>query len=150
MSNLDTSGVNLGFSGDSSKIGPINKEVGKLDRSGTTLDQSDDEHHGSEDIVLSMPQSKFESPTPQNDEVTSPSSNKPNQSSAKDVIDPVKRQLPLHQTRGIPKPTHEKELSRKVKYPMSHYVPNHHFSESNMSFVNQLSIISFLTVCRKP
>ena len=52
-----------------------------------------------------------------------------------------RKQLPPHQTRGIPKPTYEPELSSKVKYPISHYVSNHHLSESNKSFVNQLSTV---------
>lgn len=54
----------------------------------------------------------------------------------------IRKQLPPRSTRGIPKPTYEPELSRKVKYPMSHYVSNHRLSESNMSFVNQLSTVS--------
>ena len=33
------------------------------------------------------------------------------------------------------------QLSIKVKYLMSNYVSNHHLSESNKSFVNQLSIV---------
>ena len=53
-----------------------------------------------------------------------------------------RKQLPLRQTRGIPKPTYEPELSSKVKYPISHYVSNHRLSESNKSFVNQLSTVS--------
>ena len=71
----------------------------------------------------------------------------PNQSPAEDgpaavVFEPPRKQLPPHQTRGIPKPTYEPELSSKVKYPMSHYVSNHRLSESNKLFVNQLSIVS--------
>ena len=70
----------------------------------------------------------------------------PNQSLAKDVPDlvskPSRKQLPLCHTRGIRKPTYEPELSSKIKYPMSHYVSNHRLSESNQSFVNQLSTVS--------
>ena len=70
----------------------------------------------------------------------------PNQSPAEDgpvvVSEPLRKQLPPRQTRGIPKPTYEPELSSKVKYPMSHYVSNHRLSESNKSFVNQLSTVS--------
>ena len=69
----------------------------------------------------------------------------PNQSPIEDgpaVVSEPRKQLPLRQTRGIPKPTYEPELSSKVKYPMSHYVSNHHLSESNKSFVNQLSTVS--------
>ena len=55
---------------------------------------------------------------------------------------PPRKQLPPRQTRGIPKPTYEPELSSKVKYPMSHYVSNYRLYESNKSFVNQLSTVS--------
>ena len=58
------------------------------------------------------------------------------------MSEPPRKQLPLRQTRGIPKPTYELELSSKVKDPMSHYVSNHRLSELNKSFVNQLSIVS--------
>jgi hypothetical protein len=58
------------------------------------------------------------------------------------VSEPSRKQLPPCHTRGIPKPTYEPELSSKVKYPMSHYVSNHRLSESNQSFVNQLSNVS--------
>ena len=58
------------------------------------------------------------------------------------MFEPPRKQLPPRQTRGIPKPKNEPELSSKVKYPMSHYVSNHRLSESNKSFVNQLSTIS--------
>ena len=54
---------------------------------------------------------------------------------------PPRKQLTPCQTRGIPKPTYEPELSSKVKYPMSHYLSNHRLSESNKSFVNQLSTV---------
>ncbi|KAL6332594.1 hypothetical protein AAG906_009017 [Vitis piasezkii] len=49
---------------------------------------------------------------------------------------------PHRHNKGIPKPTYEPELSTKVKYPMSNYVSNHRLSESNKSFVNQLSTIA--------
>ncbi|KAH9774810.1 retrovirus-related pol polyprotein from transposon RE1 [Citrus sinensis] len=68
----------------------------------------------------------------------------PNQSSAEDVptISPIRRILPQRQNRGIPKPTYEPDFSSRVKYPMSHFVSNHRLSESNQSFVNQLSVVS--------
>lgn len=70
----------------------------------------------------------------------------PNQSFAEDVPiinpSPIKRIVPQRQTRGIPKPTYEPSLSSRVRYPMSHFVSNHRLSESNQSFVNQLSIVS--------
>ena len=77
----------------------------------------------------------------------------PNQSPAEDgpavVSEPLRKQLPLCQTRGIPKPTYEPKLFSKVKYLMGHYVSNHRFSESNKSFVNQLSTISSPNPCRR-
>ncbi|RVW45977.1 Retrovirus-related Pol polyprotein from transposon TNT 1-94 [Vitis vinifera] len=56
--------------------------------------------------------------------------------------DPFMKRLPHRHNRGIPKPTYEPELSTKVKYPMSNYVSNHRLSESNKSFVNQLSTVT--------
>ncbi|RVW42232.1 Retrovirus-related Pol polyprotein from transposon RE1 [Vitis vinifera] len=56
--------------------------------------------------------------------------------------DPFIKRLPHRHNRGIPKPTYEPELSTKVKYPMSNYVSNHRLSESNKSFVNQLSTVA--------
>ena len=54
------------------------------------------------------------------------------------------KRLPHRHNRGIPKTTYEPELSSKVGYPMSNYVSNHHLSESNKSFVNQLSYVAIL------
>mgnify|MGYP004622524293 FL=1 len=56
--------------------------------------------------------------------------------------EPPRKKLPERVTRGIPKQTYEPEISNKVKYPMSHFVSNHDLSESNKSFVNQLSAVS--------
>ena len=115
-----------------------NENVGELDLSGINLDHSGDERD--EDLdneVVDQPSS--ESLVPQ-------ATDTPNQSPAEDgpvvVSEPLRKQLPPRQTRGIPKPTYEPELSSKVKYPMSHYVSNHRLSESNKSFVNQLSTVS--------
>ncbi|RVW46152.1 Retrovirus-related Pol polyprotein from transposon RE1 [Vitis vinifera] len=71
----------------------------------------------------------------------------PNQSSSVEgdlnlESDPFMKRLPHRHNRGIPKPIYEPELSTKVKYPMSNYVSNHRLSESNKSFVNQLSTIA--------
>ena len=71
----------------------------------------------------------------------------PNQSSFVEGVlnlepDPFMKRLPHYHNRGIPKPTYEPELSTKVKYPMSNYVSNHRLSESNKSFVNQLSTVA--------
>ena len=52
------------------------------------------------------------------------------------------KRLPHRHNRGIPKPTYEPELSTKVQYPMNNYVSNHRLSESNKSFVNQLSTVT--------
>ena len=58
------------------------------------------------------------------------------------MSEPPRKQLQQRQTRGIPKPTYEPELSSKVKYLMSHYVSKHRLFESNKSFINQLSTAS--------
>ena len=68
----------------------------------------------------------------------------PHQSSSSEGVlnletEPSKKRLPHRHNRDIPKTKYEHELSSKVRYPLSNYVPNHHLSESNRSFVNQLS-----------
>lgn len=115
-----------------------NENAGELDLSGINLDHSGDERdEDPENEVVEQPPS--ESLAPQ-------ATDTPNQSPAEDglavVSEPPRKQLPPRQTRGIPTPTYEPELSSKVKYPMSHYVSNHRLSESNKSFVNQLSTVS--------
>ena len=115
-----------------------NENASGLDLSGVNLDHSGDERDKDPDNeVVDQPPS--ESLAPQ-------ATDTPNQSPAEDgpavMSEPLRKQLPLRQTRGISKPTYEPELSSKVKYPMSHYVSNHHLSESNKSFVNQLYTIS--------
>lgn len=73
-------------------------------------------------------------------------SNTPHQLSSEDIptLQPEipRKQLPECFNRGIPKSTYKPVLSSKVKYPMSHYESNCNLSESNQSFVNQLSTIS--------
>lgn len=114
---------------------PGNQDLSESDISGATLDKSGDEH--SETEILDPHSFEFQVP-----HVT----DMPNQSFADDVPDlesePSRKQLPPRCTRGIPKPTYEPELSSKIKYPMSCYMSNHRLSESNQSFVNQLSIVS--------
>ncbi|RVW31514.1 Retrovirus-related Pol polyprotein from transposon RE1 [Vitis vinifera] len=95
----------------------IEPEAGELDMSG--------QQFGSEDVFTEIP----------------------NQSSSVEGVlnlepDPFMKRLPHRHNRGIPKPTYEPELSTKVKYPMSNYVSNHRLSESNKSFVNQLSTVA--------
>nr|CAN61235.1 hypothetical protein VITISV_003186 [Vitis vinifera] len=63
------------------------------------------------------------------------------------LVYPFMKRLPHRHNRGIPKPTYEPELSTKVKYPISNYVSNHRLSESNKSFVNQLSIVAIPNKC---
>ena len=115
-----------------------NENVGELDLSGINLDHIGDERDEDlENEVVDQPPSESLAP-----QVT----DTPNQSPTEDrravMSEPLRKQLLPHQTRGIPKPTYEPELSSKVKYPMSHYVSNHLLFESNKSFVNQLSIVS--------
>ncbi|RVW12248.1 Retrovirus-related Pol polyprotein from transposon TNT 1-94 [Vitis vinifera] len=95
----------------------VNQEVGELDMSG--------QQFGSEDVFTEIP----------------------NQSSSVEGVlnlepDPFMKRLPHRHNRGISKPTYEPELSTKVKYPMSNYVSNYRLSESNKSFVNQLSTVA--------
>ena len=115
-----------------------NENAGELNFSGINLDHSGDERDEDlENEVLDQP--PYESLAPQANDT-------PNQSPAENgpavMSEPPRKQLPPRQTRGIPKPTYESELSSKVKYLMSHYVSNHRLSESNKSFVNKLSIVS--------
>ena len=115
-----------------------NENAGELDLSGKNLDHSGDgRDEDLENEVVDQPPS--ESLAPQ-------ATDTPNQSLAEDGLvvmsEPPRKQLLSRQTRGIPKPTYEPELSSDVKYPMSHYVSNHGLSESNKSFVNQLSTVS--------
>ncbi|WKA07496.1 hypothetical protein VitviT2T_025316 [Vitis vinifera] len=95
----------------------VNQEAGELDMSG--------QQFGSKDVFIEIPNQS---------------------SSVKGVLnlepDPFMKRLPHRHNRGIPKPTYEPELSTKVKYPMSNYVYNHRLSESNKSFVNQLSTVA--------
>ncbi|RVW22827.1 Retrovirus-related Pol polyprotein from transposon RE1 [Vitis vinifera] len=95
----------------------VNQEAGELDMSG--------QQFGSEDVFTEIP----------------------NQSSSVEGVlnlepDPFMKRLPHRHNRGIPKPTYEPELSTKIKYLMSNYVSNHCLSESNKSFVNQLSTVA--------
>ena len=115
-----------------------NENAGELDLSGINLDHSGDEFD--EDLENEVvDQTPSESLAPEETDT-------PNQSPVEDgpavMSEPPRKQLPSRQTRGIPKPTYEPKLSSKVKYPMSHYVSNHRLSESNKSFVNQLSNVS--------
>ena len=115
-----------------------NENASELDLSGINLNHSGDERDEDlENEVMDQPPS--ESLAPQ-------ATDKLNQSPVEDgpavVSKPPRKQLPPRQTRGIPKPTYEPGLSSKVKYPMSHYVSNNRLSESNKSFVNQLSTVS--------
>ena len=97
-----------------------NENAGELDLSGINLDHSGDERD--EDLnneVVDQPPSESLAPH---------ATDTPNQSPFEDgpavVSEPPRKQLPPRQTRGIPKPTYEPELSSKVKYPMNHYVSN--------------------------
>jgi len=86
--------------------------------------------------------------------MNSSSVNSHNQSSpTPDAIPP--RHLPERINRGIPKPIYEADLKCKhkysmsepnsdsrVRYPLNNYVSTGHLSESNKSFVYQLSTVS--------
>lgn len=102
------------------------------------LDQNCDENQITEEMDHSLTQQEIEI----HENIATSPVDISHQSFTEDVPEPHRRQLPQRHTRGIPKSTYEPELSSKAKYPMSHYVSNHRLSESNMSFVNQLSAVS--------
>ncbi|WJZ80412.1 hypothetical protein VitviT2T_000335 [Vitis vinifera] len=95
----------------------VNQETGELDMSG--------QQFGSENVFIEIPNQSLSVEGILNLE-----------------LDPFMKRLPHRHNGGIPKPTYEPELSTKVKYLMSNYVSNHRLSESNKSFVNQLSTIA--------
>ena len=126
----------------------VNQEAGELDMSGTTLKPSSNDHPKAEEVIEKRRDSTIE-PSPPSEQFGSEDvfTEIPNQSSyVKGVLNlepnPFMKRLPHRHNRGIPKPIYEPELSTKVKYPMSNYVSNHHFFESNKSFVNQLSTVA--------
>ena len=123
----------------------MNQEAGELDMNGTTLEPSCNDHPKTEEVIEKGRDSTIEPSEQFGSEDAFIEI--PNQSSsAKGVLnlepDPFMKRLPHRHNRGIHKPTYEPELSTKVKYPMSNYVSNHRLSESNKSFVNQLSTVA--------
>ncbi|WKA11436.1 hypothetical protein VitviT2T_028934 [Vitis vinifera] len=123
----------------------MNQEAGELDMNGTTLEPSCNDHPKTEEVIEKGRDSTIEPSEQFGSEDAFIEI--PNQSSsAKGVLnlepDPFMKRLPHRHNRGIHKPTYESELSTKVKYPMSNYVSNHRLSESNKSFVNQLSTVA--------
>ena len=126
----------------------MNQEVAELDMSGTTLEPSSNDHPETEEVIKQRKDSTIE-PSPPSKQFGSEDvfTKIPNQSSFVEGVlnlkpDPFMKRLPHRPNRGIPKPTYEPKLSTKVKYPMSNYVFNHRLSESNKSFVNQLSTVA--------
>ncbi|WJZ89568.1 hypothetical protein VitviT2T_008778 [Vitis vinifera] len=116
--------------------------------SGTTLEPSSNDHPKTKEVIEEGRDNTIE-PLPPSEQFGSEDvfTEIPNQlSSVEGVLklepDSFMKRLPYRHNRGIPKPTYEPELSTKVKYPMSNYVFNHRFSESNKSCVNQLSIVA--------
>ena len=112
--------------------------------SDTTLELSSNDHPKVEEVIEDMRDSTIEP----SEQFRSKDAfiEIPNQLSSTEGVlnlepDPFMKRLPHRHNRGIPKPTYEPELSTKVKYLMSNYVSNHRLSESNKSFVNQLSIV---------
>ncbi|RVW78957.1 hypothetical protein CK203_052386 [Vitis vinifera] len=113
--------------------------------SGTTLEPSSNDHPKAKEVIEEGRDSTIEP----SEQFRSKDAfiEIPNQFSSTEGVlnlepDPFMKRLPHRHNRGIPKPTYEPELSTKVKYPMSNYVFNHHLSESNKSFVNQLSTVA--------
>ena len=116
--------------------------------SGTTLEPSSNDHPEAEEVIEEGRDGTIE-PSPPSEQFGSEDAftDIPNQSSSVEGVlnlelDPFMKQLPHRHNRGIPKPTYELELSTKVKYLMSNYESNHRLSESNKSFVNQLSTVA--------
>ena len=70
-----------------------------------------------------------------------PSSDVPSQSTPAPDLPEIGK-LPPRANRGIPKPTYEPDPKCKVRYPLSNYVSTKRLSESNKSFVCQLSSVS--------
>ncbi|RVX19288.1 Retrovirus-related Pol polyprotein from transposon TNT 1-94 [Vitis vinifera] len=125
----------------------VNQEASELDMSGTTLEPSSNDHPETEEVIKEGRDSIEPSPPSEQFGSEDVFTEIPNQSSSVEGVlnlepDPFMKRLPHRHNRGIPKPTYEPELSTKVKYPMSNYVSNHHLSESNKSFVNQLSTVA--------
>ncbi|KAL6315265.1 hypothetical protein AAG906_000347 [Vitis piasezkii] len=123
----------------------VNQKTGELDMSGTTLEPSSNDHLEIEEMIEEGRDKTIE-PSPPSEQFGFEDvfTEILNQLSFVEGVlnlepDPFMKRLPHRHNRGIPKPTYEPELSTKVKYPMSNYVSNHRFSESNKSFVNQLS-----------
>lgn len=75
------------------------------------------------------------------DEPMLPKRNAANDNQSPPMTDVHPPRLPPRSNRGIPKPTYELDPTSKVKYPMSNYVTTNHLSESNKSFVCQLSFV---------
>ena len=126
----------------------VNQEEVKLDMSGTTLEPSSNDNSETKKVLKEGRDNTME-PSPPSEQFGSEDvfTEIPNQSSSAEGVlnlelDPFMKCLPHRHNRGIPKPTYEPELSTKVKYPMSNYVSNHHLSESNKSFVNELSTVA--------
>ena len=116
--------------------------------SGTTLESSSNDHPEIEKVIEEGRNSTIK-PSPPSEQFGSEDvfTEIPNQSSFVEGVlnlepDPFIKRLPHCHNRGIPKPTYEPKLSTQVKYPMNNYVSNHRLSESNKSFVNQLSTVA--------
>ena len=96
-----------------------------LDLSGINLDHSGDEcDEDLENEVVDQPPSESLAP-----QATDTLTQSPTEDGPVVMSEPPRKQLPPRQTRGIPKPTYEPELSSKGKYPMSYYVSNHRLSK---------------------
>ena len=123
----------------------MNQEASELDMSGITLEPSSNDHPKAEEVIEDGRDSTIEPSEQFGSEDAFIEI--PNQSSSTEGVfnlepDPFMKRLPHRHNRGIPKPTYEPELSTKVKYLMSNYVSNHRLSESNKSFINQLSTVA--------
>jgi len=119
------------------------QEAKNLDTSGISLDQSVNEHKENEEVtntkVVNPISPLFE--VSESDSLTDIQNQSSTENDPTLDVEPNRKRLPQCHTRGNPKPTYEAILSNKAKYPISKYVPTHHLSESNQSFLKQLSIV---------
>ncbi|KAM1006094.1 hypothetical protein PS2_002853 [Malus domestica] len=168
VNDLDLSGDVLETSGDHSHE---NNDMNELELSGDVVETSGDHSHGNNvenrerDESTSPDNSLPDGLLPVSSPLDSPMSpaisqsilspNNHNQSSSILDAPPPPRRLPDRINRGIPKPTYKADPNCKTRYPMSKpnpepnvlyplssYVFTNHLSESNKSFVHQLSTVS--------
>ncbi|BFG37725.1 hypothetical protein CerSpe_239990 [Prunus speciosa] len=168
VNHLGLSGDALETSGDDSQENnDVNNDVDDLELSGDVLETSGDHSHENniENLERDEPTSPDSSRPTSAPPASSPPSQLPspswspsnhNQSPSIPDAPPLPpSRLPNRVNRGIPKPTYEANPKCKTRYsvnkpnpesnvlyPLSNYVSTSHLSDSNKSFVYQLSTVS--------